>query len=52
MRRSISKSTFIGLIGFSRYCTQPTRVAMEEIAQDQIKWQMTPPVEEPTALGE
>jgi DNA-directed RNA polymerase omega subunit len=31
---------------------KPTRVAMEEIAQDQIKWQMTPPVEEPTALGE
>ena len=32
--------------------SKPTRVAMEEIAQDQIKWQMTPPVEEPTALGE
>ena len=31
---------------------KPTRVAMEEIAQDQIKWQLTPPVEEPTALGE
>jgi DNA-directed RNA polymerase omega subunit len=31
---------------------KPTRVAMEEIAQDQIKWQLTPPVEEPTALTE
>ena len=31
---------------------KPTRVAMEEIAQDQIKWQMTPPVEEPTAISE
>lgn len=33
----------------SRY-TKPTRVAMEEIEKNQIKWQLTPPVEEPTAL--
>jgi len=31
---------------------KPTRVAMEEIAKDQVKWQLTPPVEEPTALTE
>lgn len=31
---------------------KPTRVAMDEIDKDQIKWQLTPPVEEPTALGE
>jgi DNA-directed RNA polymerase omega subunit len=29
---------------------KPTRVAMEEIAQDKVKWQMTAPVEETTAL--
>ncbi len=30
---------------------KPTRIAMEEIAKDTIKWQLTPPVEEqPTAL--
>ena len=29
---------------------KPTRVAMEEIAQDKVKWQLAPPVEEPTAL--
>ena len=31
---------------------KPTRVAMEEIANNQIKWQLTPPVEETTALTE
>lgn len=31
---------------------KPTRVAMEEIEKNQIKWQMTPPVEEQTALTE
>lgn len=31
---------------------KPTRVAMEEIAQDQIKWQLTAPVEETTAITE
>jgi len=29
---------------------KPTRVAMEEIDKQQVKWQLTPPVEEPTAL--
>ena len=27
-----------------------TRVAMEEIEKNQVKWQLTPPVEETTAL--
>ena len=27
-----------------------TRVAMEEIDRNQVKWQLSPPVEEPTAL--
>ncbi|MBK5258301.1 MAG: DNA-directed RNA polymerase subunit omega [Thermoanaerobaculia bacterium] len=31
---------------------KPTRVAMEEIAGDHVKWQLSPPVEEPTALDE
>ena len=31
---------------------KPTRVAMEEVEKDQIKWQLSPPVEEPTALNE
>ena len=31
---------------------KPTRVAMEEIARNQVKWQLTPPVEETTALTE
>ena len=31
---------------------KPTRVAMEEIEKDQIKWQLAPPVEETTALSE
>lgn len=29
---------------------KPTRIAMEEIEQNAVKWQLTPPVEEPTAL--
>jgi DNA-directed RNA polymerase subunit K/omega len=29
---------------------KPTRVAMEEIARNTVKWQLSPPVEEPTAL--
>ena len=29
---------------------KPTRVAMEEIEKNQVKWQLTPPVEETTAL--
>ena len=33
--------------------TKPTRVAMEEIERNQVKWQMSAPVEEPaTALEE
>ncbi len=31
---------------------KPTRVAMEEVEQDVVKWQLTPPVEETTALTE
>ncbi|HEX6176721.1 MAG TPA: DNA-directed RNA polymerase subunit omega [Thermoanaerobaculia bacterium] len=31
---------------------KPTRVAMEEVEKDQIKWQLAPPVEETTALTE
>ena len=31
---------------------KPTRVAMEEIEKNQVKWQLTEPVEEPTALEE
>lgn len=29
---------------------KPTRVAMEEIDRNQVKWQLREPVEEPTAL--
>lgn len=29
---------------------KPTRVAMEEVERDQVKWQMTPPTEETTSL--
>jgi len=32
--------------------SKPTRVAMEEIDKNQVKWQLTPPVEETTALEE
>lgn len=31
---------------------KPTRVAMEEIAQNHVKWQLSAPVEESTALTE
>ena len=31
---------------------KPTRIAMEEIDRNQVKWQMSEPVEEPTALTE
>ena len=31
---------------------KPTRVAMEEIAGNNIKWQLAPPVEETTAISE
>lgn len=31
---------------------KPTRQAMEEIDKNQVKWQLTPPVEEATALEE
>jgi DNA-directed RNA polymerase omega subunit len=31
---------------------KPTRVAMEEIEKNQVKWQLTAPVEEETALTE
>ncbi len=32
---------------------KPTRVAMEEINKAAVKWQLTPPVEEPpVGLGE
>jgi DNA-directed RNA polymerase subunit K/omega len=29
---------------------KPTRVAMEEVEKDLVKWQLTAPVEETTAL--
>lgn len=31
---------------------KPTRVAMEEIEKNQVKWALSPPVEEETALTE
>ena len=31
---------------------KPTRIAMEEIDKEQVKWQLTAPVEETTALTE
>ena len=31
---------------------KPTRIAMEEVEKDLIKWQLTAPVEETTALTE
>jgi DNA-directed RNA polymerase subunit K/omega len=33
----------------SKYA-KPTRVAMEEVARDTVKWQLTPPTEETTSL--
>ena len=29
---------------------KPTRIAMEEVERNAVKWQMTPPAEETTAL--
>lgn len=29
---------------------KPTRVAMEEVAKNTVKWQLTPPTEETTSL--
>ena len=29
---------------------KPTRVAMEEVERNQVKWQMTPPADETTSL--
>ena len=29
---------------------KPTRIAMEEVAANVVKWQLSAPVEEPTAL--
>ena len=31
---------------------KPTRIAMEEVEKDLVKWQLTAPVEETTALSE
>ncbi|HYM60474.1 MAG TPA: DNA-directed RNA polymerase subunit omega [Thermoanaerobaculia bacterium] len=31
---------------------KPTRIAMEEIEKNQVKWQLSPPVDEPTALDQ
>lgn len=31
---------------------KPTRVAMEEVHKNTVKWQLTPPVEETTSLEE
>ncbi len=31
---------------------KPTRVAMDEVAANEVKWQLTAPVEEPTAISE
>jgi len=32
---------------------KPTRVAMDEVAANEVKWQLAPPVEEePSGLGE
>jgi DNA-directed RNA polymerase omega subunit len=35
--------------GRSRHA-KPTRIAMEEIEKNQVKWQLTPPEEETTSL--
>lgn len=34
----------------SKHFVKPTRIAMEEVANNQVKWQMTAPVEETTSL--
>lgn len=31
---------------------KPTRIAMEEIEKNQVKWQLSQPVDEPTALDQ
>jgi DNA-directed RNA polymerase omega subunit len=31
---------------------KPTRIAMEEVERNVVKWQLTPPVEESTALDQ
>jgi DNA-directed RNA polymerase subunit K/omega len=31
---------------------KPTRIAMDEIAANVVKWQLEAPVEEPTAISE
>jgi DNA-directed RNA polymerase omega subunit len=31
---------------------KPTRIAMDEIEANQVKWQLEPPAEEPTAISE
>jgi len=31
---------------------KPTRVAMDEVAANVLKWQLEPPAEEPTAISE
>ena len=31
---------------------KPTRIAMDEIDAEQVKWQLEPPAEEPTAISE
>ncbi len=31
---------------------KPTRIAMDEIDAELVKWQLEPPVEEPTAISE
>ena len=31
---------------------KPTRVAMDEVAANVVKWQLEPPAEEPTAISE
>ncbi|MEA2488798.1 MAG: polymerase Rpb6 [Acidobacteriota bacterium] len=34
----------------SKQFVKPTRVAMEEVANNQVKWQMTAPVEDTNSL--
>jgi DNA-directed RNA polymerase subunit K/omega len=31
---------------------KPTRIAMDEVAANEVKWQLEPPVEESTAIEE
>lgn len=32
--------------------TKPTRIAMDEVAANVVKWQLEPPTDEPTAISE